>query len=267
MTLLVTGAKGFIGKNMMYRLNIHQVTGLDDDYFSELTWPDYLQNFLDAKKPTAVFHMGACSDTLELDANYMMTRNYESTKIITDWCTKNKIPIVYSSSAASYGENGEYPSNLYGWSKYVAEDYVVKSGGIALRYFNVYGPGEEHKKEMASVAYKAFLKKESNEPNFLFPKKPQRDFVYVKDVVHANIHAWLNYDSLYGEAYDVGSGEPRGFEDVLELMNISYEYCGEEMIPKGYQFYTCSDRNKWMRGWEPYYTLEKGLEDYISYLK
>jgi nucleoside-diphosphate-sugar epimerase len=120
---------------------------------------------------------------------------------------------------------------------------------------------------MASVAYQAHLKKENNKTNYLFPKRPQRDFVYVKDVVRANVHAWTNYDALKGNVYDVGSGSPREFEDVLTLMDIPYEHCEDSMIPQGYQFYTCSDKNKWMPGWAPHYTLEKGLEDYNNYLR
>ena len=215
----------------------------------------------------AVFHVGACSDTLETNVDYMMTRNYESTKIIMDWCIKNNKPMIYSSSAANYGTNNLYPSNLYGWSKYVGEGYVISNGGIALRYFNVYGPGEEDKGKMASVAYQMFIKNVKGEKIVLFPKKPQRDFVYIKDIVSANIHALENYEELGGKYYEVGSGTARTFEDVLNNMGIEYDYTSEDVIPNGYQFYTCSDKNKWMSGWESTWSLESGIKDYCEYLK
>jgi nucleoside-diphosphate-sugar epimerase len=101
----------------------------------------------------------------------------------------------------------------------------------------------------------------------LFPKKPQRDFVYVKDVVSANLFALGNYQRLKGKYYEVGFGEARGFEDVLDNMGIKYEYTDEDKIPVGYQFYTCSDSNKWMGGWKPTWNLEMGIKDYKNYLE
>ena len=102
----------------------------------------------------------------------------------------------------------------------------------------------------------------------LFPKKPLRDFVYVKDIVAANIYAFENYYylGLDCEWYEVGSGEARGFEDKMDIMNIPYTYHPEDIIPVGYQFYTCSNKHNWMNGWKPQYNLEKGLKDYVEYL-
>ena len=122
--------------------------------------------------------------------------------------------MIYSSSAANYGERGENPSNLYGWSKYTAEDYVISNGGIALRYFNVYGPGEENKGSMASVALQMTRNYKEGKEIKLFPKKPKRDFVYIKDIISANLYAFENFNSLSGKYYEVGSGESRTFEDV-----------------------------------------------------
>ncbi len=151
--------------------------------------------------------------------------------------------------------------------KYVGEGYVISNGGIALRYFNVYGPGEENKGKMASVAYQMFIKNIKGEKITLFPKKPQRDFVYIKDIVSANIHALKNYEELSGKYYEVGSGTARTFEDVLNNMGIEYGYTSEDVIPNGYQFYTCSDKSKWMNGWESKWDLEMGIKDYKEYLK
>ena len=266
--ILLTGSLGFIGKNLKERLisqdiNVVQV---NEDIFDEKNWRGKILNLLDKNKPEVVFHVGACSDTLETRVNYMMTLNFESTKLLMDWCEKNNAKMIYSSSAASYGTDNLNPSNLYGWSKYVAEQYVISKGGVGLRYFNVYGPKEEHKGVMASVAYQSYIKKQNGVEIKLFPKNPTRDFVYVKDVVDANLFAVENYDSVKNNWYDVGSGESRSFEDVLNLLDIPYTYHDEKMIPMGYQFYTCSDKNKFLKGWQTNYNLEKGLKEYKNYL-
>lgn len=264
--VIITGTQGFIGSNLKNELQSKfQIIEINEDIFEHQNWKYQLEEIFE-QDIEACFHVGACSNTLETNVNYMMVVNYEFTKFLSNLCLYNKVPMIYSSSAANYGINGEFPSNLYGWSKYVAEDYVLSNGQIPLRYFNVYGPGEEHKGIMASVAYQMFVKNKKSEMIKLFPKKPLRDFVYVKDIISANIYALENYDNLSGSYYEVGSGEARAFEDVLDLMNISYEYQLESVIPKGYQFYTCSDKSKWMRGWTSKWNLEVGMKDYLNYL-
>ena len=116
--VIVTGTRGFIGKSLAFQLERdgYLVTQFDDSYFLNLNWGEKLLQILESMNYDAVFHVGACSDTLETNVDYMMTRNYESTKIIMDWCVKNNKPMIYSSSAANYGTNNLYPSNLYGWS-------------------------------------------------------------------------------------------------------------------------------------------------------
>ena len=264
MNILITGTKGFIGRNLKQQLSEHNIfifeeSDITDDW--KIKIKSIFSNDLDV-----VFHVGACSDTLEQRVNYMMLLNYEITKYITDLCVINDIPLIYSSSAANYGINEQYPSNLYGWSKYVGEGYVISNGGIALRYFNVYGPGEEDKDRMSSVAYQMFVKSQNKEKIKLFPKKPKRDFVYVKDIVSANLYALENYDKLSGKWYEVGSGVANTFESILDNMGISYGYHDESIIPEGYQFYTCSSKNKWMDGWLPEFNLKEGLKNYLSYL-
>jgi len=266
--VIVTGTRGFIGINLMKELNNqgYLVHGFDDSYLTNKNWEDSLRLTLDSLNYDAVFHVGACSDTLEQDVNYMMTRNYESTKVIMDWCVENNKPMIYSSSAANYGINNRYPSNLYGWSKYVSEDYVINNGGIALRYFNVYGPGEEHKGKMASIAFQMKQKHKKGEDVFLFPNNPLRDFVYIKDVVDANIFALLNYNDLKGNYYEVGFGEAKPFEDILKFLEVPFKYTSPDAIPDGYQFYTCSDSKKWMTDWKPKWNLESGIEEYKKFL-
>jgi len=253
--ILVTGYKGFIGKNLLNKCS--QAIGLDEDYNKK-----QIETFLNTNNPEAVFHVGACSDTLNSDVNYMMEKNYLSTKWITDWCVKNNKKIIYSSSAATYGIDGKQPSNLYGWSKLLGEDYVVNKGGIALRYFNVYGPGEEHKGKMASVMYQNWGKDKVK----LFPGKPKRDFVYVEDVVDANLYALEHYKYLKGTWYEVGSGESNEFEAIFDLLDIPCYYSEESEIPKGYQFYTISNKETWMPGWKSQYNLNRGVIEYKKYL-
>lgn len=265
--IIITGTNGFIGSNLKNELELnYEIIEINEDIFKNTSWKDEVSKhfWLDI---FAVFHVGACSDTLESDVNYMMLLNYEFTKHITCLCKTKKTPIIYSSSAANYGTNNEYPSNLYGWSKYVAEDYVTNNGGIALRYFNVYGPGEQNKGRMASVAFQMNEKHKNNEDIKLFPKKPKRDFVYVKDVISANIFALENYNLLIGKYYEVGSGNARTFEDIMSIMNINFDYHDEILIPDGYQFYTCSNKLKWMTEWKSKWSLEDGLKDYLKYLK
>jgi ADP-L-glycero-D-manno-heptose 6-epimerase len=266
---IVTGSKGFIGKNLVNKLQKntqYNVVEINEDIFNDDNWDNNLINILKKNKPNVIFHVGACSDTLEKDVNYMMKLNFESTKILTDYCVNNNSKIIYSSSAANYGENNKYPSNLYGWSKYVAEKYVISNKGVGLRYFNVYGPGEEHKGKMSSIAYQSFIKEKNGQECKLFPFNPTRDFVYVEDVIDANLYAEENYNNVKGYFYDVGFGESRSFEDILNIMNIPFTYHEEDKIPKGYQFYTCSDKKFWMKGWYPKYNLEKGLMEYKNYL-
>lgn len=267
MRILLTGSLGFIGRNLKKKLEENnEVIELNEDLFESEVWYQMLPMQLFNTSPDAIIHVGACSDTLEQDVNYMMTRNFESTKILMDYAESVGIPMVYSSSAASYGVNDNHPSNLYGWSKYVAESYVISKGGIGLRYFNVYGPGEEDKGKMSSVIYQMFLKHKNGEKIKLFPKKPTRDFVYIDDVVDANIYALKNYIRLKGHYYDVGSGESNSFEDMLDIVELPYGFHDESSIPEGYQFYTCSNKLKWMSGWEPKFSLERGVIEYKKYL-
>ena len=265
--IIITGTDGFVGKNLKNKLSdSFEIIEINESIFKSVDWYDEVSKlfWLDI---TAVFHVGACSNTLEQDVNYMMLVNYEFTKHLMNLTKQKNIPFIYSSSAANYGTNHHHPSNLYGWSKYAAEDYVVSNGGIGLRYFNVYGPGEEHKGNMSSVAYQMHKKNLSGDEIKLFPGSPKRDFIYVKDIISANIFAVENYKTLSGKFYDVGSGVAESFEKILNIMKIDFGYTSKDIIPKGYQFYTCSNKLKWMKGWEPKYTLEKGLTEYMNYLK
>jgi ADP-L-glycero-D-manno-heptose 6-epimerase len=266
--ILITGDKGFIGSNLVESFGIeHSIVCMDVEDFYDPKYPDWKEELvksLDEINADAIFHVGACSDTLEQRVNYMMELNYECTKIITDWCKSKGRKLIYSSSAANYGTNG-YPSNLYGWSKYAAEGYAVSNGCIGLRYFNVYGPGEEHKGKMSSFALQAYNKQKNGQCVNLFRGYPARDFVYIKDVIDANHFAFENYESLKGQWYDIGSGEEKTFESLLKEIGIDeWKYLEDEQIPDGYQFYTKSE--KFMPGWVPQYTLKVGIGEYVNFL-
>lgn len=262
MVILVTGYKGFIGKNLLHEPN-HSFLKIDDEYFSEKNPQKFIEEFLDLNKPDVIFHVGACSDTLNTDVNFMMERNYLSTKWFMDWCVRNNKKMIYSSSAAVYGENGIYPSNLYGWTKLLGEEYVIRNNGLALRYFNVYGPGEEHKNNMTSMVYKIMKSKEVK----LFPKKPQRDFVYITDVIRANYYALEYYHALRGKSYEVGTGQSFYFETICEELGIPFSYLDERDIPSGYQLNTKSLYENHMGGWQPNINLYDGIKLYKDYYK
>jgi len=228
---LITGHKGFIGYNLKNTLDAKMsryIYGLDEELFDSPNWKEDLESYIYKQQPDIIFHVGACADTMNQDVEYMMTR--------------------------------------YAWSKYAAEKHVLANCQVALRYFNVYGPGENHKGRMASVAHQMFNRHKSNQPVQLFPGRPQRDFIYIDDVVSANIHAMVGYNELSGRYYDVGSGEANSFETVLEHLNIPYTYKDKSEMPDNYQMYTKADQSKMMPEWEPKFTLEQGLKKYKEYL-
>jgi len=125
----------------------------------------------------------------------------------------------------------------------------------------VYGPGEQNKGKMASVAFQAHRQGKFQ----LFRGNPKRDFVYIDDVVRATIFPIFN--KVNPGIYEVGSGEARTFEDVLGILNIKYTYRGDSDTPSGYQFFTEANKNEFMKGWKPIYSIEKGLKLYKGYLE
>ena len=265
MRVLLTGCHGFIGRNvndvLMETEGINSVICIEKDYMNYEGWEISLSKSV--KECDVVLHIGAISDTMLQDPNEMMKYNYEFSRQLFDLAQRWDKKVIYASSAANKGDGGSVPSNLYGWSKYITEQYGLKSVDkfYALRYFNVYGPGEENKGKMASVAFQAHRLGKFQ----LFPGNPKRDFVYVKDVVSATIHPIFN--NILSGVYEVGSGEERTFEDVMDLMGVKYEYRNEIDVPKGYQYHTKANKKSFMTGWKPIYNLEKGLTEYKEYLE
>ncbi len=281
--IIVTGGAGFIGSNLVLGLNQR---GYDDilvvdnltngikyknlvncriaDYLDKKDFIEKIQQgfFLD-KVIEAIFHQGACSATTEWDGRYMMDNNYEYTKIIFHYCQSHKIPLIYASSAAVYGADTNFkeqlkyegPLNVYGYSKFQFDQYLrqyqskLTAQVVGLRYFNVYGPHEEHKGSMASVAFHLNNQLLDSGIVRLFEGcdgyangEQQRDFVYVGDVVDINL--WFLDNPKISGIYNAGAGRSQSFNDVANAV-LKYHKKGKlEYIPfpehlKGcYQSYT-----------------------------
>tara|TARA_Y100000592_G_C5366922_1_gene266518 strand:- start:33 stop:833 length:801 start_codon:yes stop_codon:yes gene_type:complete len=265
MRVLLTGCHGFIGRNVNDKLmeteGVDSVICIEKDYMNYEGWESSLSKAV--QECHVVLHIGAISDTMLKDPNEMMKYNYEFSRQLFDLAQIWGKKVVYSSSAANKGDGGSVPSNLYGWSKYITEQYGIKvvDKFYALRYFNVYGPGEQDKGGMASVAFQAHRMGKFD----LFPGNPKRDFVYIEDVVSATIYPIFN--EILSGVYEVGSGVARTFEDVLDLMGVKYKYRDDNEVPNGYQYYTKANKNEFMDGWKPIYSLEKGLKEYKEYLE
>ena len=256
MTIIVTGAAGFVGANNVKALNARgrtDVVAVDNltkaDKFRNLAdcdIADYLDKheFLDLvrrgalPKSDVVFHQGACSDTMETDGRYMLENNYRYTLELLEWCQAQRVPLVYASSAAVYGlgpafvegRANEKPLNVYGYSKFLFDQGLrrrldgLSAPVIGLRYFNVYGPRESHKGRMASVAFHHFNQFRSEGRVKLFEGshgyadgEQQRDFIHVDDVIAANLHFW---DKPRSGIYNLGTGRAQSFNDVaLTVVN------------------------------------------------
>jgi ADP-L-glycero-D-manno-heptose 6-epimerase len=256
MKIVVTGAAGFIGANLVKALNDKgetDIVAVDNlaraDKFRNLTdceLADYLDKatFLDLVRRRAigkldvVFHQGACSDTMETDGRYMMENNYRYALELLRWCQAQRVPYVYASSAAVYGlgpvfeesRAHERPLNVYGYSKFLFDQVVRREMArfnapvIGMRYFNVYGPREAHKGRMASVAFHQFNQFRSDGKVRLFEGSHGyangaqcRDFIHVDDVVRVNLFFWQRPTT---GIYNVGTGRAQPFNDVaLSVVN------------------------------------------------
>ena len=253
--IIVTGAAGFIGSNLIQGLNAR---GLDDIIaVDDLTQGDKFRNlaslriaeYVDAAvfynafangaygKVDAVFHQGACSDTMETDGKYMMANNYTLSCELHKACQEQGARLIYASSAATYGGSTtfreapefERPLNVYGYSKLLFDQYVRRHEPRAqvagLRYFNVYGPHEQHKGRMASVAFHQFNQFRAEGRVKLFgeydgyqPGRQMRDFVFIDDVVAVNL--WLYDHPEISGIFNLGTGRAQPFNDVaLAVVN------------------------------------------------
>jgi len=309
--IIVTGGAGFIGSNVVRGLNraghrnilvvdnlqkgnkFVNLVGTDfQDYEDK---DDFWQKLRDGREPSgveAVLHQGACSDTTESDGRYMMRNNVAFSRTLLDFCDLRRIPLIYASSAAVYGEHGsdhrvgEAPLNVYGFSKWVFDRVVLgrletlRCPVVGLRYFNVYGPGETHKGSMASLVLQWYRQIRETGRLRLFgeyggfgPGEQRRDFVTVEDVVRVNLWC-LAHPELSG-VVDVGTGHSRCFNE-LAAMVIGFLGRGEvEYIPfpehlRGkYQSHTRAKLERLRKaGFDGVFsTLEQGVPPYLEYLR
>ncbi len=315
--IAVTGAAGFIGSYLVGYLNRlgYERLVLVDDFSDEhksanLSGKKFLhkihrEQFFDWEQAhpgfmTYVFHLGARTDTTEMDYEVHKKWNLDYSKRIWDLCTANNIPLVYASSAATYG-NGEHgyvdhhdiaaklhPLNPYGVSKNEFDIWALEQKNTppfwaGLKFFNVFGPNEYHKGRMASVIFHAFNQvREKGEVKLFRSHNPAykdgeqiRDFIYVKDVV--NICLWLMQNQPASGLYNCGTGKARTFKDLVKAIFDTLEIPEQIVyvdtpidIRDKYQYFTEADMNKLRQAGynEPFYSLEAGVKEYVSeYLK
>lgn len=275
--IIVTGAAGFIGSNVIRALNKRQITDIiavdnltnGDKALNlvGLTLSDYQDKhvFYDALlkgqlgQIDTIFHEGACSSTLEQDGRYMMANNYEASKKLLHYCQQTGTRLLYASSAATYGaskcfqENATYerPLNVYGYSKLLFDQIVrqalptLKTQIAGFRYFNVYGPREQHKGAMASVAYHNFNQFMTEGCVKLFGSyadcragEQMRDFIYIKDLVAAKL--WFFDHPEHSGVFNLGTGKAQPFNDIaLTVVNTVRNQTGlstlslVEIVQKG----------------------------------
>ena len=309
--IVVTGSNGFIGSNLIKGLNemgIKDIIAVDDHSSLELKEniahceiQDYIDieefldqvisNQFDNKGIRAVFHQGACSNTMEWDAEYLYKNNLLYSKELLKLSKKLNIPLIYASSASVYGSGKEFkeiienedPINLYAYSKFKFDQIVREeledstAQIVGLRYFNVYGPQERHKKNMASVAFHLHNQLKEADEIKLFKGsdgfedgEQRRDFIYVEDVVKVNL--WFLENPNVSGIFNVGTGKSQTFNDVAEAV-IDWNKKGKikyidfpEKLKGAYQSYTQADIAKLREAGyeEEFLNVQEGVKRYLD---
>lgn len=313
--IVVTGGAGFIGSALVWALNergfedilIVDVLDKSDKWknLSPLRFDDYIEaeDFLPKIQAndrsfgnvSVMLHLGACSVTTERDSAYMMRNNYQFTKEMAKWCLNNDVRFVYASSAATYGDGTQgmsdiaenlnifRPLNVYGYSKHLFDCYALKKGWlekiVGLKYFNVFGPNENHKDDMRSLVNKAYTQIKETGRIKLFKSHNQnykdgefgRDFLYVKDAVAMTLHLAENQNA--NGLFNIGSGVMNTWNElaysVFDAFNqepkIDYIEMPES-IRGSYQYHTQADISRLRSvGYENEITpLREAVSDYIQ---
>jgi len=311
--IIVTGGAGFIGSNIIAALNergeddilVVDELGKDEKWKNlvGLRYEDYIDkdHFRNAvqhdalEKVRAVFHMGACSSTTEQDATFLADNNYRFTRDLCEWCLRNGTRFIYASSGATYGDGstgysdlddatyGLKPLNMYGYSKHMFDLWALKNELfetiVGLKFFNVYGPREDHKGDMRSVVNKAYGQiLESGEVklfkscNAAYKDGEQvRDFVYVKDAVEVCLY-FMDKPRAAG-LFNVGTGKARTW---IDLVNAVFAAMGKppkiqfidmpETLRAKYQYHTQADVAKLQRAGytNPFTSIEDGVKEYVK---
>lgn len=308
---IVTGGAGFIGSNIIAGLNQQGKTDIlvvdnlskGDKFLNirDLTIADFMdktefrthlhKGTFQQAALDAIFHQGACSDTMEYDGRYMMDNNFTYSKELLHLALDKHTPFIYASSAAVYGANTtfdehpdfEKPLNVYGYSKLLFDRYVAKnldhysSTVVGLRYFNVYGPREQHKGRMASMVYQLHQQLLTTGVAHLFEGsggygngEQRRDFICVADVVRVNL--FLAQQHGIQGICNVGTGLSRSFNDIAQHLctrlgrgGIRYKPMPEGLAEK-YQNFTEANINRLRKlGFnQPFTTLEAGLDLFLQ---
>tara|TARA_B100000902_G_C27268047_1_gene894723 strand:- start:604 stop:1569 length:966 start_codon:yes stop_codon:yes gene_type:complete len=312
--IVVTGSNGFIGSNLIKGLNeigYKDIIAVDDhndarlkENISHCEIKDFLgidefinlvkSNEFDGTEFRAIFHQGACSNTMEWDAEFLYKNNLLYSKELLKFSQKTRTPMIYASSASVYGAGkvfqesleNEDPINLYAYSKFKFDQLVRKelikkdTQIVGLRYFNVYGPQEQHKGAMASVAFHLHNQLKENDEIKLFEGyegyedgEQRRDFIYVEDVVKVNL--WFLENQNVSGIFNVGTGKSQTFNEVAHSV-IDWNKKGKinyipfpEKLKGAYQSYTQADISKLREvGYEyEFLNVQEGVKKYLDSLE